>query len=120
MRLQKRALGPVLALSLALLATAPVLAAGQELDYPETRRVDHVDTYHGVEVADPYRWLEEDVRESEEVRRWVEAQNEVTFAFLESIPERAAIRERLTELVDYERVTPPQKEGGRYFFLRNE
>jgi len=119
-RLQKTALGPVLALSLAPLAAAPALAAGPELDYPETRRVDHVDTYHGVEVADPYRWLEEDVRESEEVRRWVEAQNEVTFAFLESIPERAAIRERLTELADYERVTVPEREGGRYFFLRNE
>lgn len=108
-----------LALCLALALAAPA-AAALKLDYPETRRIEHVDTYHGIDVADPYRWLEEDVRESEEVRRWVEAQNEVTFAFLESIPERPAIRERLTELADYERYTAPAKEGGRYFFSKNE
>jgi prolyl oligopeptidase len=103
-------------------AVAPAAAAAGEeaLRYPESRRVDHVDTYHGVAVPDPYRWLETDVRESDDVRRWVEAQNRVTFAFLEAIPERPAIRERLTELWDYERYSTPFKEGGRYFFLKND
>ena len=59
------------------------LAEKRPVKYPETRRVDQTDVYHGVEVADPYRWLEEDVRQSEEVAKWVTAQNEVTFAFLE-------------------------------------
>src|SRR6056297_1505 len=89
------------------------------VDLPETRKVDHVDEYHGVEVADPYRWLEEDVRELDEVRQWVTAQNKVTFAFLESIPERDAIRQRLTELWDYEKFSSPFKAGGRYFYLHN-
>ena len=72
---------------LALLSTPPVHAGGA-IEYPETRRIDHIDVYHGVEVRDPYRWLEEDVRESAEVAVWVEAQNRVTFRYLESIPER--------------------------------
>ena len=77
------------------------LASSQDgsLPYPNTRRIDHVDVYHGVEVADPYRWLEKDVREAEEVAAWVAEQNKVTFAHLESIPEREAIRKRLTEPV---------------------
>lgn len=90
------------------------------IEYPETPRVDQVDDYHGVAVADPYRWLEEDVRESERVRRWVEAQNRVTFDYLGKIPERRQIRDRLTELWDYERYSPYSKEGGRYFFYKNE
>jgi len=114
-------LRPLCAAGLAALAAAPAVAAGEAaLDYPETRTVEHVDTYHGVEVPDPYRWLEADVRESEEVRRWVEAQNQVTFGFLEAIPEREAIGSRLTGLLDYERYSAPSKEGGRYFFLKND
>jgi prolyl oligopeptidase len=86
----------------------------------ETRREDHVDLYHGVKVEDPYRWLEADVRESDDVRRWVEAQNGVTFDYLESIPERLAIEERLTELWNFERYSTPEKDGGRYFFIKND
>ena len=63
-------------------------AQPDKLVYPVTATVEHVDTYHGVEVADPYRRLEEDVRESERVRRWVEAQNAVTFEYLQAIPFR--------------------------------
>ena len=59
-------------------------------DYPETRRIDHVDVYHGVSVPDPYRWLEDDVRESREVSDWVQRQNELTFAYLKALPQRAA------------------------------
>jgi prolyl oligopeptidase len=86
------------------------------LSYPVTETVDHVDNYHGTEVADRYRWLEDDVRESEAVNSWVGAQNEVTFAYLDTIPERASIRQRMRELWDYERYSIPDKEGGRYFY----
>ncbi|TGY89931.1 S9 family peptidase [Marinicauda algicola] len=95
------------------------------LTYPETPTVDVADIYESaaegeVAVADPYRWLEADVRQSEEVRAWVEAQNAVTFSYLDTLPGREAISERLTELYDYERFSLPEKEGGRYFFSRND
>ena len=90
------------------------------IEYPATATVDHVDRYHGVEVADPYRWLEDDIRESVDVKNWVDAQNEVTFAYLASIPERDTIKARLTELWDYERYGMPKKEGGRYYYSYND
>jgi prolyl oligopeptidase len=90
------------------------------LQYPETRKVEVVEDYHGVSVADPYRWLEDDVRQSKDVAAWVEAQNKVTFAYLESIPQREAIRRRLTDLWNYEKMSAPVKVGGRYFFTRND
>jgi len=83
--------------------------------YPETRRVNHVDTHHRREVADPYRWLEDDVRESEDVAAWVGAQNEVTEAALAAIPARARITKRLTALWDYSKYGAPFKRGGRYY-----
>ena len=89
------------------------------LEYPRTATVEHVDTYHEVEVVDPYRWLEDDIRENEDVNDWVNAQNEVTFAYLESIPERDVIEKRLTELWDYERFGMPAKEGGLYYYSYN-
>ncbi|MCA1576539.1 MAG: prolyl oligopeptidase family serine peptidase [Acidobacteria bacterium] len=85
--------------------------------YPSARKSDQVDDYHGVKVADPYRWLED--LDSEETRAWVEAQNKLTFGFLEGIPQRAAIRERLTKLWNYEKYGVPFKEGNRYFYTRN-
>jgi prolyl oligopeptidase len=103
------------------LLMAPVLAVADEpLSYPATRRVDHLDDYHGTKVLDPYRWLEDDVRTTPEVREWVTAENKVTEKFLESIPERAAIRKRLTELWNYEKYSAPSKHGGRYFFSKND
>lgn len=90
------------------------------LRYPETRKVEVVEDYHGVSVTDPYRWLEDDVRQSKDVAAWVEAQNKVTFAYLESIPQREAIRRRLTDLWNYEKMSAPVKVGGRYFFTRND
>lgn len=95
------------------------VAAG-ELDYPETQRIDHVDVYHGVEIRDTYRWLEEDVRESKRVREWVEAENKVTFEYLHSLGRREQIRERLTEVWDYEKYSIPQKVGGRYTIGKND
>jgi len=79
--------------------------------------VDHVDDYHGTKVADPYRWLED--ADSAETRAWVEAENKVTFAYLNTIPERERIRARLTRLWDYEKFSAPFREGKRYFYFRN-
>lgn len=87
------------------------------LKYPNTHSVDQVDDYHGTLVADPYRWLED--TDSPETRAWIEEQNKLTFSFLESIPERDALRARLTELWDYPKAWAPLKKGGRYFQLRN-
>lgn len=92
---------------------------GTALTYPITRTVEQLDNYHGVEVADPYRWLEDDVRENPDVAAWVAAQNKVTFAYLESIPERDRINARLTRLWDFEKYGTPYKEGGRYFYSYN-
>ncbi len=88
--------------------------------YPNTKRIDHADTYHGQQVTDPYRWLEDDVRESEAVAEWVKQQNEVSFGYLKSIPSRDAIEERVTELWNYEKIGAPFKQGGRYFFSKND
>ena len=88
------------------------------LIYPKTRKSDHVDDYHGRKIADPYRWLED--ADSPETTAWVKAQNEVTFGFLKSIPQREAIRKRLTELWNYERFGTPRQRGGRYFYSRND
>ena len=85
--------------------------------YPETRKVDQVDDYHGTRVADPYRWLED--TDAADTKSWVEAQNRVTFGFLEKIPEREAIEQRLTRLWNYPRYGVPFKEGGKYFLFRN-
>jgi len=88
------------------------------LKYPATPRVDQVDVYHGVPVEDPYRWLEDD--NSIQTKAWVEAQNRVTFSYLRRIPQRGAIKQRLTKLWNYERYGVPFKEGGRYFYSRND
>jgi prolyl oligopeptidase len=87
------------------------------LPYPKPRRGDQVDDYHGVKVADPYRWLED--TDSAETHAWVEAENQVTFGYLDQIPYRPAIRERLTKLWNYERFGVPEQDGGRYFFDHN-
>jgi len=106
-----------------LAATWPVLLAGcadsaMPLTYPATRTTNQVDTYFGVAVPDPYRWLEDD--NAPETKAWVEAQNKVTFGFLDQIPQREAIRQRLTKLWNYERFSVPFKQGGRYFFSKND
>lgn len=86
--------------------------------YPETKKVDTVDNYFGTEVADPYRWLEDD--NSEETKAWVIEQNKVTFSYLDSIPYRQKLIDRLTEIYNYERYSVPFKEGGKYFFFKND
>jgi len=94
--------------------------AEDRIEYPKTRRVDQVDTYFGVRVADPYRWLEADVRHSKEVADWVAAENKVTSAYLAAIPERERIRKRLTELWNFAQYSSPFKEGGHYFYFKND
>ena len=97
-----------------------IAEAGDKLKYPDTRQVDQVDEMHGVKVADPYRWLEDDVRQSKDVAAWVEAQNKVSFDYLASIPQRESIKKRLTELWNYEKFGAPFKAGGRYFYVKND
>jgi prolyl oligopeptidase len=97
-----------------------VFAADAPITYPATKRVDQVDIYHGIKVEDPYRWLEADVRESKAVEDWVEAENKVTFAYLRSIPEREAIKKRITDLWNYEKVSAPSHHGPRYVFSKND
>lgn len=87
--------------------------------YPPTRRQDLVEDHFGIAVADPYRWLENDVRNDKEVADWVAAQNRVTNAYLATLPGREAFRTRIKQLFDYERFSPPVKKGGRYFYMRN-
>lgn len=79
-----------------------------------------MDELHGVKVPDPYRWLEDDVRESKDVAGWVAAKNKETFAYLASIPQREAIKTRLTELWNYEKYGAPFKAGRRYFYVKND
>lgn len=88
------------------------------MKYPISRKLDQVDNYHGTLVADPYRWLEDP--DSEETQAWVEAQNKVTFGWLEKIPVREKIKQRLTKLWDYEKYGIPFKEGDRYFYFKND
>lgn len=86
--------------------------------YPNSQKVDQVDNYHGIEVKDPYRWLENP--DSEETKAWVEAQNQVTFGYLSKISAREKIQQRVTQLWNYEKFGIPFKEGDRYFYFKND
>ncbi|HJN18708.1 MAG TPA: S9 family peptidase, partial [Armatimonadota bacterium] len=88
------------------------------MDYPESKRGDTVDVLHGVEVADPFRWMEE--LDSDDTRAWIEAQNALTFGFLAKLPKRAALAERLTKLWDYPKHGVPFRRGDRYFVTHND
>ncbi|MFL5610285.1 MAG: prolyl oligopeptidase family serine peptidase, partial [Gemmatimonadaceae bacterium] len=112
---------PSLARVIALLAlgaaTSPAQTASPPLTYPAVTRGTQVDVYHGTTIADPYRWLE-DV-DAPATKEWVAAENRLTDSFLASIPERTAIRNRLTQLWNYARYSAPFKENGRYFYFQN-
>ena len=90
------------------------------IEYPSTQIVKQVDVYHGVSVEDPYRWLEDDVRDSKAVRDWVTAQNEVTDGYLDALPGRSALKARLRAIWDHERFGVPVARGGRYFQTYND
>jgi prolyl oligopeptidase len=112
-----------LALSLIAAFSAPASAqtcpaGASAVTYPASKKVDQQDNYHGTMVADPYRWLED--ANSDETKAWVVEQNKVTQSWLAQIPEREAIKARLTKLWNYERYGVPSKKGGRYFYSRND
>jgi prolyl oligopeptidase len=126
-RLQRNLLAiSIIALAVSVLSLLPFLpTAGAQggdgatrLAYPETKKTDHTDNYFGVTVADPYRWLEDD--NSPEVAHWVEGENKVTFAYLEKIPCRQQIKERLAKLFNYPRYTAPSRRGEWFFFTKND
>ncbi|PSN17328.1 S9 family peptidase, partial [filamentous cyanobacterium CCP5] len=94
-----------------------MVSASTSLSYPESPQGNQVDVYHGVEVPDPYRWLEDP--QSPESRQWIEAQNQVTFGYLQGLSGRKALYDRLTELWNYERYGTPFKQGDRYFYYKN-
>jgi prolyl oligopeptidase len=90
----------------------------RSLVYPETRSIDHVDDYHGTLVSDPYRWLEDP--NSDETKAWIEAQNQVTFGYLQQLPIRETLKQRITQLWNYEKYGTPFKKHDRYFYFKND
>ena len=104
----------ILAITLSCTTQAPK----ENLKYPQTAKVDTVDTYFGVDVPDPYRWLEDDM--SDETAEWVSQQNDVTQSYLNQIPFREKIKERLEKLYNYERVYAPTKHGDYEYYFRND
>ena len=105
-------LGPSIAQEISSGASKP------SINYPETKQLDVVDNYHGREVKDPYQWLED--TESAETRHWVAAQNDITNRYLQSIPARPRMRQRLEKLWNYERYDLPIRRGSTYFYTHND
>jgi len=101
-----------------ILVLAASLAVAQNLQYPVARKMEQIDSYHGVKVSDPYRWLEDD--RSEETTRWVKAENEVTFSYLDKIPYRAQVMKRMEQLYNYPKYVQPFRRGSLYFFSKND
>src|SRR6201985_3194921 len=104
----------VLAFAGLMVFPAAAQTDGAPLVYPKAKTVDQVDDYHGTKVADPYRGLED--TDSADTRAWIEEENKVTFHYLEQIPYRQAIHDRLKKLWNYERYGVPEQQGGRYFY----
>jgi prolyl oligopeptidase len=107
---------PVISIAVAALAGTALLAQSS-WQYPQTRKVEQLDDYHGTKVADPYRWLEDD--NSADTKAWVEAQNRITFPYLEKIPFRAALQKRVLALNNYEKYSAPSRKGPYVFFRKN-
>ncbi len=95
-----------------------VSSSKHKINYPSTNKVEQIDVYHGVEVKDPYRWLENP--DSTESKAWIEAQNQLTFGYLSQIPAREEIKQRVTQLWNYEKYGIPFKRGDRYFYFKND
>lgn len=114
--MRRKTIALIVLLAIALLPACQTQSG--KLTYPATKKVDVVDDYFGTKVPDPYRWLEDD--NSEETKKWVEEENKVTFAYLEKIPFREKIRQRLTEIYNYPRYSSPFREGEYYFFYKND
>lgn len=101
-----------------LLVLCIPFALHAQLKYPATRKVEHVDDYHGTKVADPYRWLESDT--SADTKAWVQEQNKVTFDFLNNIPYRAQWRKRIEEVFNYAKYSSPFRKGEYFYFYKND
>lgn len=99
------------------IAAASITSTFAQMKYPETKKIEHTDTYHGQTIADPYRWLEDD--RSAETAEWVKAQNQVTFGYLEKISYREQIKARMEKLWNYERISAPFREGENTYFYKN-
>jgi prolyl oligopeptidase len=98
--------------------TALIACNKKHFDYPRAMKVDTADVYFGNTVADPYRWLENPLLP--ETREWIDAQNKVTFGYLDQIPFRDSMKARLTEVWNYEKYGTPWKKAGKYFFQKND
>lgn len=92
--------------------------SGAKIQYPETKKVDTVDTYFGTKVPDPYRWLEDD--NAEETQSWVQGQNKVTYSYLKEIPFRDKVKSTVENLIDYKKVSAPRKHGDYYYYYKND
>jgi prolyl oligopeptidase len=95
-----------------------VLSAGAQIKYPETKKGDAGEDYHGTKVEDPYRWLEDD--NADETKEWVKQQNKVTFDYLAAIPFRDRVKKRLEMLWDYPKYSSPFHKAGYYYFFKND
>jgi prolyl oligopeptidase len=105
--------------ALLFMMLSPALALAEDaLKYPVTRKEDVSEMIHGVKIDDPYRWLEDD--NASATQDWVKRQNEVTFGYLQDIPQREGIRKRMAQIFNFERFGVPSKQGNRYFFSRND
>ena len=105
-------------LSMTLISSAAMAQNGASLTYPQTRKSDQTDDYHGTKVADPYRWLEDD--RSAETGEWVKAQNKVTFGYLEGIPYRKQLQDRLEQVYNYPKYSAPSRKGEWFYFSKND
>lgn len=112
-------ISPILLVStLVACSTSEKETESATVNYPTTKKVDTVDTYFDTKIADPYRWLEDD--RSTETEAWVKEQNGVTFNYLSTIPFRNKIKERLTQIWNFEKRSAPFKKGSKYFFYKND
>jgi len=102
----------------AFLLPAVLVAEDAKPMYPDTKKGDQIDDYHGVKVADPYRWLEDD--QADDTKAWVKEENKVTYDYLGQIPYRDAIKKRLQTLWNYEKYSAPFKEGKYTYFYKND
>jgi prolyl oligopeptidase len=116
----RRLFAPAVLLTLSLNVPIPAVSAGDAAPpYPVTRRDDVVEEKFGTTVADPYRWLENDVRTDVAVRDWVTAENRTSESYLAALPGRDILAKRMKRLYDYARTGVPRKAGTRYFYTRN-
>jgi prolyl oligopeptidase len=112
------AVAPLITRSSAQINAATKNASNPKIAYPVSKKVNQVDDYFGTKVPDPYRWLEDE--NSAETKAWVDAQNRVTFAYLDKIPYREKLKDRLTQLYNYPRISAPFRRGDTYFFTKND